>query len=164
MPNSIGADLRLTYKADNSLVNDNLRAVQLYSASAAAFSDIRCKCFLYRHSRGKQITVLKGTMNERMNREGVYVSCWTMLYMNGNKIAIKFVICLHEVCKWIFSINVKLCVQSHLPEYILWNLWVHSLGVRISLSCRQHKLTLIWILFHILLPCPCYTFAQNVII
>ena len=52
-------------------------------------SDIRCKCFPYWHCHGKQITLLKGAMKERMN-EGVCVDCWKILYnclMNENRIA-----------------------------------------------------------------------------
>jgi len=47
---------------------------------------------------------------------------------------------------------------------VQWNLWIHSLDVSTCLTKWQHWLTSIGIFCRIWLPCPCFTFAQNIII
>jgi len=43
-----------------------------------------------------------------------------------------------------------------------WILWIHSLGVSTCFTSRQNRLTPIRIFCHILLPCSCFSFAQNI--
>jgi len=81
-------------------------------------SDIRCKCFPCRRSRGKQITLLKGAMNERTK---VSVSAVEILFnCLMTEIWNCFKICniLCEICKRNLKINVILRPRSHLPRTV----------------------------------------------
>jgi len=56
---------------------------------------------------------------------------------------------------------LKLCPRSHLPSSVLWNLWIHSLGVSSCLTSRPNRLTAIRMFSCILLLCSWSNFAQH---
>jgi len=52
--------------------------------------------------------------------------------------------------------NMKLSPRSHLPTFLQWNLWIHSLlalAIGTCLTSRQNRFTSIWIFCRTLLLC-----------
>jgi len=72
------------------------------------------------------------------------------------------------LCRWIcltsvisvFRTGISMASKSRSLKF------VNSFAVRVNtcLTSRQHRLTSIWILCRITFPCPCFNFAQHMII